>query len=153
MAPGAKAKPSKATPTQESQNDDLLDLPFPSFSGRVPAKPRKVVVSRRVWTEYENRAVLKYLLDVIQDGKTIEKPNATVFYQVAINSLKIPNCTDVQLKNQVRNLKTKYGKALEWRNKTGQGILEESGEESVQGMVFEALDHYFHHGLTFKYHF
>ena len=99
-------------------------------------KSTKVVLQRRTWTEKENREVLQYLLSVIQKGKELDKPNASAFYQTAADFLKLENCTHHQVKNQVRNLKTKYGKALEWRNHTGQGVLEVEGEESVKSMDF-----------------
>jgi hypothetical protein len=87
---------------------------------------------RRTWNEEDNTAVLKYLLDTIRSGRSIEKPNATAYYQRATDKLSLANCTSSQLKNQVKNLRQRYTKAIEWRGKTGQGVLEVEGEDSVR---------------------
>ena len=87
---------------------------------------------RRRWTDQENLNVLEFLLETVKSGRNIEKPNATAYYLKALEKLAFEDCTGIQLKNQVKNLKNKYTKAVEWRNKTGQGVLETDGEESFK---------------------
>lgn len=46
------------------------------------------------------------------------------------------NLTDVTqdiIKNKVRNLKTRYCRAVEWLNETGQGLLEDNDGKTVRG--------------------
>lgn len=99
--------------------------------------PKKPSVSeprtRRRWSDEENKRILDHLLGVLRSGKEIEKPNATAFYKTALQLLKFEECTDSQLKNQVRNLKKKYGETIQWRDQTGQGVLL---EESVKSNFF-----------------
>ena len=90
---------------------------------------------RRRWTEEENKEILRYLLGVIQAGKSLEKPNAVTFYEKCLNALKFEDCSVNQLKNQVKNLRSKYTKTIEWRNNTGQGVLVENGEQSLKCMA------------------
>jgi hypothetical protein len=45
--------------------------------------------------------------------------------------IKMEEVSSVQLENKVRALRETYTKAVEWRNKTGQGVLETEGEQSV----------------------
>jgi histidinol phosphatase-like enzyme len=65
-------------------------------------------------------------------GHALEKPNATAYYQRAVDQLILNDSTSNQLKNQVRNLRNRYTKAVEWMNQMGQGVLEIEGEDSVK---------------------
>lgn len=99
-------------------------------------KTKKEEGTRRRWTIEENEKLLRHLLTTIRSGKTIEKPNATVYYDAANIALKLDDCKGSTLKNQVKNLKKKYTDAIAWRGQTGQGVLAEEGEESFQRKCF-----------------
>jgi len=89
-------------------------------------------VTQRRWTDPEAESILNHLLKTVQEGRAIEKPNATAYYKRALLKLTLPDCNVNQLKNKVKNLRNKYTAAIEWRNKTGQGVLESEGEDSVK---------------------
>lgn len=89
----------------------------------------------RRWTKDEDRQILTYLLSIIQEGKSLEKPTAKVFYQKALESLCFENCSINQLKHHVKNLRNKYTMAIQWRDQTGQGVLQEQGEQKLKGMT------------------
>jgi len=58
----------------------------------------------------------------------------------------LDECTLSQVKNQVTNLKRKYTGTIEWKGNTGQGVLEEHGEEYLQGISKYFITH-FHSSL------
>jgi len=101
--------------------------------GKKPKKSEGKKKDRRSWTDNEKDQTLEYLISTIKAGYQIEKPNAHAYYAAALNKLKFADCTPSQLQNQVYNLKKKYTTAIDWRNKTGQGVLIENGEASVIG--------------------
>ncbi|CAL8134472.1 unnamed protein product [Orchesella dallaii] len=92
-------------------------------------------LGRRNWADAEKQEVVHYLLRTVKSGFAIEKPNANAYYVLALKKLGLEDCTVSQLKNMVANLKRKYIKAIDWRNNTGQGVLDEEGEESVLGIL------------------
>ncbi|ODN01425.1 hypothetical protein Ocin01_05238 [Orchesella cincta] len=97
------------------------------FSNKMSSSSR----NRRNWNETEKREVLDRLLETIRSGKWIEKPNASVYYDLMLKKLSFNDCSVSQLKNMVNNMKRKYIAAKDWRGAAGQGVLEEEGEESV----------------------
>ena len=50
-----------------------------------------------------------------------------------IRELKLNDCDEIKVKAKVSNLKGKYNRAVDWRSKTGAGVLETEGPASVQG--------------------
>jgi hypothetical protein len=47
-------------------------------------------------------------------------------------AINIPNCEPSQIKGKVKNLRDCYKQTILWRNKTGQGVREEEGEDSFE---------------------
>ncbi|CAL8077085.1 unnamed protein product [Orchesella dallaii] len=97
-------------------------------------------LGRRNWADAEKQEVVHYLLRTVKSGFAIEKPNANAYYVLALKKLELADCTVSQLKNMVANLKRKYIKAIDWRNNTGQGVLDEEGEESVLDEELKDVD-------------
>lgn len=114
---------SRRKTSQKKPVESVEDLP--------PATKRE----RRAWSAIEGKKVVDYLLSTIRKGKELEKPNAKAYYDRALEELKIPFCKVNQLKNYVKNLKDKYIAAVKWRGETGQGVLAEEGEESLQSKL------------------
>lgn len=95
----------------------------------------KEITVRRSWTELENSMIANYLLETVRAGKNIEKPTAIAYYKKAHERLNFDDCTHVQVLNQARNLKKKYSKTVEWRDNTGQGVLEKDGPAALKGIL------------------
>ncbi|CAL8109573.1 unnamed protein product [Orchesella dallaii] len=118
-----------------------------NVSGRKETEEKKR--DRRSWTDKEKEESLDYLLNTIQSGHVIEKPNAYAYYETAAKKLDFIDCSGKQLRNTIYNMKRKYTQAKDWRSKTGEGILIEEGEESVAAKLrkmcpfFDKLDEVF----------
>lgn len=79
-----------------------MESPPPASQKEDPAPASE----RGGWTSEENNVVLDYLLTIVTLGKKIEKPNAVAFYKKAAGHLKLNNCNQNELKNQVGNFIT-----------------------------------------------
>lgn len=106
-------------------------------------------IETRQWQSAEVSTILNYMLDLKINGKDpcvsnrycvsrfllqqtiLQHPTANKYYQKVIDDLKIP-CTPVQLKGKITNLKKKYSLAIQWTNKTGQGV----DDGSILGIHF-----------------
>lgn len=61
----------------------------------------------------------------------MQKPTAPEYYKKFLLNHQFPlfeNISIAKLVQHMKNMKASYTKALEWRNKTGQGIFQENVE-------------------------
>lgn len=84
--------------------------------------------TQRRWTESEVESILEFIKNTVKSGKGIEKPTADKYYARILASINLTDCSLAQIKGKIRHLKKKYISTIQWRNQTGQGVLEKEGE-------------------------
>ncbi|XP_024875120.1 uncharacterized protein LOC112456663, partial [Temnothorax curvispinosus] len=105
-------------------------------------KSRVVINPRQKWTEEMEKAILDYAKDGISIGRQFEKPTAPEYYKNFLRIHQLPlfeNINNAKLVQHMKNMKASYNKALEWRNKTGQGILQENVETGSDTVKMELI--------------
>jgi hypothetical protein len=65
----------------------------------------------------------------------LQKPTAAIYYTRMNGELKLKDVTWEKIRSKVMHLKTAYIRAVNWRNQTGQGVMEESGTDAVKGKL------------------
>ncbi|XP_071579941.1 uncharacterized protein [Temnothorax nylanderi] len=88
------------------------------------------------------KAILDYAKDGISIGRQFEKPTAPEYYKNFLRIHQLPlfeNINNAKLVQHMKNMKASYNKALEWRNKTGQGILRENVETGSDTVKMELI--------------
>lgn len=78
------------------------------------------------WSDEDTCKILNYLLQTIQANA------ALIYYTKLIENMNLTDVTQDIIKNKVRNLKTRYCRAVEWLNETGQGLLEDNDGKTVR---------------------
>jgi len=118
----------------------------PAKAPRVQAPRVQAPRVQRRWNVEEENKILAYLKDTVVTGRKINDPTAIDYTRKMLVKLKFPECSDSQLLNKIKNIKTGYTDTIEWRNQTGQGVLKEQGEMSFKEATlkrcsrFEELD-------------
>lgn len=74
----------------------------------------------------------------------LQKPTAPRFYKALFDEFNLKELAELGVtvvKNKMRNLKTMFTKAEDWRQSTGAGLLEEGNEASVKGKQIRLVNH------------
>lgn len=98
------------------------------------------------WTEEMEKSLLDYAKETLQTGRQFEKPSAPDYYKKFLGkALGFENVPLDKIVQHMRNLKRSYTMALEWRGKTGQGILDNdpvNGELTVEAELLKRCKYF-----------
>ncbi|XP_067633655.1 uncharacterized protein [Eurosta solidaginis] len=100
------------------------------------SKRRRVNPSHR-WTESENMDLIEAVADATRGRpESFEKPTAERFYtRIKSMASSLRQIEWMSLKCKMRYLKASYVSALDWKNKTGSGLLASGDESSVTAYI------------------
>ncbi|XP_055910761.1 uncharacterized protein LOC129945127 [Eupeodes corollae] len=112
---------------------------------QIKKRPRPYQLSHR-WTQFETNSMLELVVVAVKDNpESYEKPTAHRFFQrLAEISPQLASIDWICMKSKMRYLKGTYMSPLDWKGKTGAGLLETGEEKSVQKICpfFDELEQY-----------